>query len=74
MSPDAGRRPAAVALAVARALAAILGLALLFWAWVILDNIWTYNDSGTLVYIVFACVPGLLGVVLVAFAVRGPRR
>jgi hypothetical protein len=74
MSPDAGRRPAAVALAVARGLAAILGLALLFWAWVILDNIWTYNDSGTLTYVVFALVPGLFGVALLAFAVRGPRR
>jgi hypothetical protein len=74
MSPDAGHRAAAVALAVARALAAIIGLALLYWAYVILDNIWTYNDSGSLTYMVFACVPVIPGVALLALALRGPRR
>jgi len=73
MSPDAGPRPAAVALAVARCLAAIVGLALLYWAYVILDNIWTYNDSGTLTYVVIALVVGIPGLVLLAFALRGRR-
>ena len=68
MSPDAGPRPGRIALTVARALAAIAGLALLYWAWVILDNIWTYNDSGTLTYVVFALVVGLPGLALVAAA------
>jgi uncharacterized membrane protein len=74
MSRDAGPRAAAVVMAVARGLAAVVGLVLLYWAWVILDNIWTYNDSGTLTYVVIACVPGLLGLALLTFAVRGPRR
>jgi nitrate reductase gamma subunit len=74
MSPDAGHRAAAVALAVARGLAAIIGLTLLFWAYVILDNIWTYNDSGTLTYVVIALVVGVPGLVLLAFALRGIRR
>jgi uncharacterized membrane protein len=74
VSPDAGPRPWAFAVAVLRGLAAVAGLMLLYWAWVILDNIWTYNDSGTLTYVVIACVPGLLGLALLAFAVRGLRR
>ena len=73
-SPHGASRPAAVVLAVARGLAAVVGLALLSWAWVILDNIWTYNDSGTLLYILFACMPGLPGLALLAFALRGLRR
>jgi hypothetical protein len=74
MSPDAGPRPFAVALAVARVLAAIMGAALLSWAWIILDNIWHYNDAGTLIYVVLASVLGLPALALVAFALRGLRR
>jgi len=74
MSRDAGPRAAAVALALARGLAAVVGLVLLYWAWVILDNIWHYNDAGTLIYVLLACVPGLPGVALLAFAVHGLRR
>jgi hypothetical protein len=74
MSPDAGPRPLALTLAAARCLAAVIGLALLYWAYVILDNIWHYNDSGTLLYILFACVPGIPGLALLAFALRGLRR
>jgi hypothetical protein len=56
-----------------RILVAALGIALLCWAYAILDNIWNYNDSGTLAYIVFAAIPGIPGLVLLHGAVR-PRR
>ena len=36
------------------------------------DEIWTYNDSGTLAYLVFAAVPGPPGALLLCFAVGGP--
>jgi hypothetical protein len=74
MSRDAGPRAAAVALAVLRGLSAVAGLALLWWAGHILDNIWTYNDSGTLTYVLCALVVGLPGLALLAVAVRGLRR
>jgi uncharacterized membrane protein len=74
MSPDAGHRAPAVALAVARALAAIIGLALLYWAGHILSNIWGENDSGVLLYLLFASVPGIPGLALMAFALRALRR
>jgi NhaP-type Na+/H+ or K+/H+ antiporter len=57
-----------LALAVLRGLAAIAGLTLLSWAWIMLDNIWTYNDSGTLTYVLFALMVGIPGVTLVAAA------
>jgi hypothetical protein len=68
VSPDAGPRPWAFAVAVLRGLAAVAGLMLLYWAWVILDNIWTYNDSGTLTYVLFALVVGIPGLTLGAAA------
>jgi hypothetical protein len=74
VTPDAGSRALAFALAVARGLAAIVGAALLYWSWIILDNIWTYNDAGTLIYVGLACVPCLPGLALMAFAVRGVPR
>jgi hypothetical protein len=68
VTPDAGARPWASAVAVLRGLAAIAGLTLLYWAWIILDNIWTYNDSGTLTYVLFAIMVGIPGLTLVAAA------
>jgi hypothetical protein len=66
--PDGGQGPLDVALAAIRGLAAICGAALLYWAWMILDNIWTYNDSGTLTYVLLALVVAIPGCALVAFA------
>lgn len=62
-------------LLVVRLLALAAAALVLFWAWTILDNIWSYDDAGTLNYIVMAAIPGLPGLVLLAFAVhgRGPR-
>ena len=57
-----------------RVLLAAAGFALLRWAYVILDNIWNYNDSGTLTYILYALVPTLLGLVCMYLALRGWRR
>jgi hypothetical protein len=56
---------------VARVLAAVVALVLLWWAYEILDNIWNYNDSGTLAYIGFAAIPGVPGLLAGFFAVRG---
>ena len=56
-----------------RVLLGAVGLGLLKWAYVILDNIWTYNDSGTLTYILFASVPAVPGVLLLYLALRGGR-
>ena len=53
---------------------AVLGTGLLYWSVIILDNIWTYNDSGTARYLVFAAVPGVPGLMLLAFALLGLRR
>ncbi len=58
---------------VVRVLLAVIGLALLRWAYAILDNIWNYNDSGTLAYVVYALVPGLPGLLCVYLALRGWR-
>ena len=41
---------------------------------IILDNIWHYNDSGTLTYILYALVPALLGTLCLYLALRGWRR
>ena len=60
-----------------RVLLAVVGFALLYWAYAILDNIWTYNDSGTAAYIVYAAFPGLSGLLLLYLAVKsraGSRR
>ncbi len=59
------------ALVAARAVAAAASVVLLLWAYRILDNIWGYNDSGTLTYVVFAAVPGVPGLFAAWFAVQG---
>jgi hypothetical protein len=56
---------------VARIIAAVVAVVLLSWAYEILDNIWTYNDSGTLTYVAFAAIPGVPGLLAGLFAVRG---
>ena len=53
-----------------RVIAGVIGLALLRWAYVILDNIWGYNDSGTAAYIAMAAIPGLPGLALIYLALR----
>lgn len=55
----------------ARILAALAAIPLLAWAVRILSNIWTYNDSGALNYVIFASAPGLPGALLLVFAARG---
>jgi uncharacterized membrane protein len=57
-----------------RVLLTAAGVVLLLWAYVILDNIWNYNDSGTLTYILYALVPALLGMLCLYLALRGWRR
>ena len=64
-----GRAPLA-----ARIVAGLVAAPLLLWAYVILDNIWNYNDSGTLTYVLYALVPALLGVLCMYLALRGWRR
>ena len=54
-----------------RVLLTAAGVALLLWAYVILDNIWNYNDSGMLTYILYALVPTLLGLLCLYLALRG---
>jgi len=56
-----------------RAVCAVVGAGLLWWSYNILNNIWNYNDSGTLAYILFAAVPGVPGALLVFLALRGWR-
>ena len=56
-----------------RVLLTAAGVVLLLWAYVILDNIWNYNDSGTLTYVLYALVPALLGVLCMYLALRGWR-
>jgi hypothetical protein len=56
-----------------RVVLAAVGIALLHWAYAILSNIWTYNDSGTPAYIVFALVPGVPGLLCVYLALRWSR-
>jgi hypothetical protein len=55
-----------------RVLLALVGFALLRWAYAILDNIWNYNDSGTAAYVIYSLVPGLPGVLCVYLSIRGP--
>jgi hypothetical protein len=55
-----------------RVLLAVVGIALLRWAYAILDNIWTYNDSGTAAYILYSLVPGIPAAICLYAAVRGP--
>jgi hypothetical protein len=57
-----------------RLLLTTTGVVLLLWAYIILDNIWHYNDSGTLTYILYALVPALLGTLCLYLALRGWRR
>ena len=57
-----------------RVLLTAAGVVLLLWAYGILDNIWNYNDSGTLTYILYALMPALLGVLCIYLALRGWRR
>jgi len=64
-----GRAPLA-----ARIVAGLVAAPLLLWAYVILDNIWNYNDSGTLTYVLYALAPALLGVLCMYLALRGWRR
>jgi hypothetical protein len=59
---------------VIRVLLIATGVVLLLWTYLILDNIWNYNDSGTLTYILYALMPALLGVLCVYLALRGWRR
>jgi hypothetical protein len=54
--------------------AAIVAAPLLLWAYVILDNIWNYNDSGAVTYVAFAAIPGVPGLLAIIFAVRGRLR
>ena len=56
-----------------RLLGAMLGITVMVWAYEILDNIWNYNDSGTLTYVVFAAIPGVTGLLLVYLSVRNPQ-
>lgn len=65
--PGEGRNRWLDALA-ARTAATVVALPLLIWSVIILSNIWGYNDSGALAYIVFACVPGVPGLVLLLYA------
>ncbi len=65
------RRSPPAAVFVARVVAAAVAVVLLLWAYRILDNIWGYNDSGTVTYLVFAAVPGVPGLLAAWFAVRG---
>ena len=44
-----------------------------YLAWGPLRNIWGYNDSGTLFYILVSLVPGLPGLALLAYAATGFR-
>ena len=55
-----------------RVLLAAIGVALLRWAYAILDNIWNYNDSGTVAYVVYSLAPGLPGALCIYLALRGP--
>lgn len=55
----------------ARIVAGLVAAPLLLWAYAILDNIWNYNDSGALSYVVFAAVPGVPGLLAAVLAVRG---
>ena len=64
-----GRAPLA-----ARIVAGLVAAPLLLWAYVILDNIWNYNDSGSLTYVIFAAVPGVPGLLAAVLAVRGRLR
>ena len=57
-----------------RVLLTATGAAMLLWAYVIVDNTWNYNDSGTLTYVLYALVPTLLGLLCLYLALRGWRR
>lgn len=49
------------------------GVTLLAWAWTILDNVWTYDDSATLSYILLSIVVAIPGAALTAFAIFADR-
>jgi hypothetical protein len=72
MTPRRGHepRPGRVAAPV-RIASGVLAALLLLWTYAILDNIWNYNDSGTVAYILIASVPGVPGLLLAAVAVHG---
>lgn len=53
-----------------RVLLVAVGVVLLWWSYVILDNIWNYNDSGTLTYVLYALIPGVPGALCVYWALR----
>jgi hypothetical protein len=65
------RRPVSALVGAVRFVIGVVGVGLLWWAYNILDNIWTYNDSGTLAYILFAAIPGLPGALLLYLAIIG---
>jgi hypothetical protein len=73
MSAGGARGPLDVALGAIRGLAAVTGVTLLVWAWRILDNVWQYNDAGTVSYILLALVVAIPGAALVAFAILAGR-
>lgn len=73
MSRDGDRGLQGVALATVRGLAAVTGVTLLIWSWRILDNVWQYNDAGTLSYVLLALVLAIPGAALVAFAILAGR-
>jgi len=60
-------------MAVIRVLLAAVGVVLVCWAYFILDNIWHYNDSGTLTYVLYASVPALAGGACLYLAFRSGR-
>ena len=68
------RRTVRIARLAARMVAGLFSATLLWWAYVILNNIWNYNDSGTLTYVVFAAIPGIPGLLAGVFALRGRLR
>ena len=73
-SRDHHRRTVRIARLAARVVAGLLAATLLLWAYVILNNIWNYNDSGALTYVVFAAIPGIPGLLAGVFALRGRLR
>ncbi len=67
MDASEKERQSAVARVLLRVGAAVVGGLLVLWAFVILRNIWGYNDSGTFLY-VYVVVYGVPGLLLLLFA------